>query len=73
MLITSSALAQNAQRTGADEKQCADQFKAADLNNDGVLDRTELGNAKQTLPSSLANKGRVTRQQFMVVCAKNAS
>lgn len=39
----------------ADQKQCADQLKAADLNNDGVLSRTEIGNARQSLPSSLAN------------------
>lgn len=57
----------------ADQKQCADQFKAADLNNNGVLDRTEIGNSKQTLPASLSNKDRVTRTEFMAVCSKNAS
>ena len=51
----------------------ADQFKAADLNNDGVLDRMEIGNAKQGLPASLANKDRVTRTEFMAVCSKHAS
>jgi hypothetical protein len=56
----------------ADQKQCADQFKAADLDN-GVLSSAEIGNAKQTLPSSLANKDRVTRKQFMAVCSKGAS
>jgi Ca2+-binding EF-hand superfamily protein len=56
----------------ADQKQCADQFKAADLNNDGVLSRTEIGNAQQALPSSLANKERVTRKEFMAVCSKGA-
>ena len=54
-------------------KACSDQFKAADLNNDGVLSRTEIGNAKQTLPSSLANQDRITRKQFMAVCSKGAS
>ena len=67
------ATAQQAKPMAADQKQCADQFKAADLNNDGVLNRTEIGNAQQTLPASLANKDRVTRAQFMAVCSKNAS
>jgi hypothetical protein len=38
-----------------------------------VLSRTEIGNAKQTLPSSLANQDRITRKQFMAVCSKGAS
>jgi hypothetical protein len=38
---------------------------------DGVLTRTEIGNPKQTLPASLANKDRVTRTEFMAVCSKN--
>jgi hypothetical protein len=67
------ATAQQTKPMAADQKQCADQFKAADLNNDGVLSRTEIGNAQQTLPASLANKDRVTRVQFMAVCSKNAS
>jgi hypothetical protein len=64
------ALAQNTKPVAADQKQCTDQFKAADINNDGVLDRTEIGNAKQTLPASLSNKDRVTRTEFMAVCSK---
>ena len=71
VVLLSTALAQGA--GAADQKQCADQFKAADINNDGVLSSTEIGNAKQTLPASLANKKRVTRKEFMSVCAKNAS
>ena len=72
-LFALPANAQNAQRIAADQKQCADQFKAADLDNDGVLSRTEIGNAKQTLPASLANKDRITREEFMAVCSKGAS
>jgi Ca2+-binding EF-hand superfamily protein len=67
------ALAQGAKPVAADQKQCTDRFKTADLNNDGVLSRTEIGNAKQTLPASLANKERVTRTEFMAICSKNAS
>jgi hypothetical protein len=72
-LFALPAIAQNTKPVAADQKQCADQFKAADLNNDGVLDRTEIGNAKSTLPASLTNKDRVTRTEFMTVCSKNAS
>ena len=28
------------------QNQCEDQFKAADINNDGLLSSTEIGNAK---------------------------
>jgi Ca2+-binding EF-hand superfamily protein len=56
-----------------DEKQCADQFKAADLDNDGVLSASEIGSFKQSLPASLANKDKVTRAEFMAVCGKKAS
>jgi Ca2+-binding EF-hand superfamily protein len=71
-LFVLPAFAQNTKPVAADQKQCDDQFKAADINNDGVLDRTEIGSAKQTLPASLSNKDRVTRTEFMAVCPKNA-
>jgi len=56
-----------------DEKQCTEQFKAADLDNDGVLSASEIGSFKQKLPASLANKDKVTRAEFMAVCGKKAS
>lgn len=56
-----------------DEKQCSEQFKAADLDNDGVLSAAEIGSFKQNLPASLANKDKVTRAEFMAVCGKKAS
>jgi hypothetical protein len=56
-----------------DERQCADQFKAADLNNDAVLSGSEIGNFKQKLPASLSGKDRVTRAEFMAACGKKAS
>ena len=55
------------------QKQCEDQFKAADINNDGVLSSTEIGNAKKTLPTSIAKKNRVSRADFMGICGKRAS
>ena len=63
-------LAQNA--TPIDEKQCREQFRAADLDNDGVLTASEIGSFKQKLPASLANK-EVTRAEFMAVCGKKAA
>jgi Ca2+-binding EF-hand superfamily protein len=59
--------------SAADQKQCEDRFKAADIDNDGALSRTELGNAKQSMPASLANKDRVTREEFMAACTRSAS
>jgi hypothetical protein len=72
-LLALPAAAQDRDRAAAAQKQCDDQFKAADLNNDGVLSRTELGNAKQALPAALANKSRLTRKEFMDACSKNAT
>ena len=63
--------AQNA--TPIDEKQCRDEFKAADLDNDGVLRASEIGSCKQDLPASIANKDKVTRAEFMAACGKKAS
>jgi hypothetical protein len=71
LLLVLAALAMPV--AAADQKQCADRFKAADLNNDGALSRDEIGSAKQTLPSSLTKKDRVTRQEFMAACSKNGS
>jgi hypothetical protein len=71
-LLALPAIAQTRQ-PAADQKQCADTFKAADLNNDGVLSSSEIGNAKQTVPASVANKDRVTQTEFMAACSKGAS
>ena len=62
-----------APKAATDEKQCADQFKAADINNDGVLSSTEIGNAKGKLPASLEGKDKVSRTDFLAVCGKRAS
>ena len=37
----------------ADAATCGEQFRAADLNNDGVLSRSEIGDAKSKLPSGI--------------------
>jgi hypothetical protein len=55
------------------QKKCADQFKTADLNNDGVIDRSEMGNAQTTIPQSLTNKSRISRKDYMSACGKLAA
>jgi len=52
----------------ADQATCADQFKAADLNNDGMLSSSEIGNAKDKVPAAIAGKDRVNRTDFMAAC-----
>jgi hypothetical protein len=52
----------------ADQATCADQFKAADLNNDGVLSASEIGNAKDKLPAAVVGKNTVNRIDFMAAC-----
>jgi hypothetical protein len=49
--------------------ECADRFKATDLNNDGVITHTEIANARQ-LPPALAKESLVSRNEFMAACAK---
>jgi hypothetical protein len=51
-------------------QECAGQFKAADLNNDGSLSKSEIGNAKSKLPAGLASQNAVSRNQFMAACSK---
>ena len=70
-ILALPASAQSSKPTN--QKQCEDQFKAADLNNDGLLSSSEIGNAKKNLPSSIANKDRVSRADFMAICGKRAS
>jgi hypothetical protein len=70
---TVPAVAQGSKQTATDKKQCEDQFKAVDIDNNGELSSTEIGNAKPALPASLTNKDRVTRSEFMGVCGKRAS
>jgi hypothetical protein len=52
----------------ADQANCADQFKAADLNNDGLLRSSEIGNAKNKVPAGIAGRDRVSRTDFMAAC-----
>ena len=37
------------------------------------ISSSEIGNARQQLPASMATKDRVTRGEFMAVCGKKAS
>ena len=67
----SPVLPQNAtSKAAASTSECRDRFIEADLNNDGVLSRAEIGNVTFAFPPSLANKDRVTRGEFLAACAK---
>jgi hypothetical protein len=46
---------------------------AADLNNDGVLSSSEIGNAKDKVPAGIAGRDRVTRTNFMAGCTNSIS
>jgi Ca2+-binding EF-hand superfamily protein len=54
----------------ADQKQRAHQFKATDLNNDGVIVRSEMRSAPNMIPASLNNKSRISRKEYIAACAK---
>jgi hypothetical protein len=57
--------------SAADEATCADQFKGADLNNDGALSSTEIGNAKDKVPAGISGRDRVSRIDFMAACTNS--
>jgi len=72
LLATIPALSQDEKTSATSESECADRFKAADINNDGVLTRTEIPSAQQ-MPPALAKESLVSRQEFMAACAKMPS
>jgi hypothetical protein len=72
VILAAAVGTMSAPALAATQMQCADQFKAADLNNDGVLSGSEIGNAKPTIPASLANKPSITRQEFLAACTKGS-
>ena len=71
--IASLVLASAQGALAADQKQCADQFKAADLNNDGVIVKSEMGSSPSMIPASLNNKARISRKEYMAACTKEAA
>lgn len=57
--------------TGSTSKSAADcdaSFKAADKNNDGKLDQTEMNSAKSSIPASLQSASSITHAQFSTAC-----
>jgi hypothetical protein len=55
----------------ADAATYAEQFRAADLNNDAVLSRSEIGDAKSKLPSGISERDYITRTDFMAACTNS--
>ena len=64
-----TAFAVVAQGNMASESECADRFKAADLNKDGVLTVTEIPKA-QHVPPSLAKGPLITSGEYVAACTK---
>ena len=62
-------LAQDDKNIGSLESECADRFKASDLNNDNVLTPTEIRNAQQ-LPPTLAKESLISRKEYLAACVK---
>ena len=58
------------QKTTAVEAECAENFKATDLNNDGVITHTEIAKAQQ-LPPTLAKESLASRNAFDVGLCTN--
>ena len=73
LLATIPALSQDEKAAAASESECADKFKAADINNDGVLTITEIPKAQQMPPALAKEKSLVSRHEFMAACAKMPS
>jgi hypothetical protein len=47
---------------------CTANFKAADKNADGRLNKAEIKGSSKVVPTSLATKDSVTQQEFMTAC-----
>ena len=59
------------QNTTAVEAECAEKFRATDLNNDGVITHTEIAKAQQ-LPPALAKESSGKSQYLHVGLCTNA-
>ena len=70
LMLAVPAAAQIIKPTTADQKECADRFKQADINNDGTLDNAEIGSAKDIVPAALANRSSIARADFLAACSK---
>jgi hypothetical protein len=49
--------------------QCDADWKMADKNNDGKLDKTEMDAAKSMVPASLTSSTTVSMQEFVTACS----
>jgi hypothetical protein len=67
------ALSQDVKAPAASASECADKFKAADINKDGVLTVTEIPKVQQIPPALAKNPSLVGRQEFMAACGKMPS
>ena len=73
VLAAIPALSQDVKAPAVSESECANKFKAADINNDGFLTVTEIPKAQQMPPALAKNLSLVGRQEFMAACEKMPS
>jgi hypothetical protein len=49
--------------------ECETDWKTADKNQDGRLDKAEMDAAKSMMPSTLASSATVSMQEFVTACS----
>jgi len=64
--IPPGGLAQN-------QAECQAQFKNADRNDDGVLSKNEVSEAKTMIPTELGSKSSISSQEFLAACGATKS
>jgi hypothetical protein len=71
ILVSAPALTQGEKTFATPDSACADGFKSADKNTDGVLTQSEFSGA-QNLSPELKKGGLVSRNEFLAACAKTS-
>src|SRR5262245_7361504 len=50
------------------DAECLAQFREADENGDGFLNRAEVSESRSLIPTQLSNQDRISRQDFLSAC-----
>jgi Ca2+-binding EF-hand superfamily protein len=71
-VCVSPAFAQTQTQTPAGQQKsiadCTANFQSADKNGDGRLDKAEMSDASNVVPTALASQDSVTQQEFITAC-----
>lgn len=78
LLATSAAMAQMAPGTkpagtATNMAECQANFKAADKNSNGNLDRAEIDGSKALIPIALGTANTISMQEFVTACGNTSS